>query len=172
MLDRRGVAAAVDVSVAQQELAESLPGAHQVLARVLAGSNEVTGLFLLQGRDVDGHDLVQAQHLAEVPGVAHVGLDPVPAWTLELRGCCDLTPDPDTGEVTRQAVAGRAGLVGHRPRTRQLSDPAGDDLVVRDQPRFGDLARNRVEGRSDHRPCMHIQTNTRTLYEHRGLPRM
>lgn len=81
-----------------------------------------------------------------MPGVTQIGLDPITAGTLQLRGRRDLAPDPDRGQVPSQAVAGRARLVGHRPRARQPSHPLGDNLVVRDQSRLDDLTRDRVEG--------------------------
>src|SRR5665811_719585 len=40
------------------------------------------------------------------------------------------------------------------------------------QPGPQNLASDRVQRMRHHRPGMHVQTNTRTLSEHRGLPRI
>ena len=58
--------------------------------------------------------------MQRIPGV---GLDPVPRRALQLRRRHDLAPDPGRGQRPIQPEAGRAGLVGHRHRPRQIRHP-------------------------------------------------
>jgi len=57
---RPGDPAAPDVPVAQQELAQPMPGAGTVTDHVGAGAAQVADGLLLHGGDVDGHQLAGA----------------------------------------------------------------------------------------------------------------
>ena len=104
-----------------------------------------------------------------VPGI---GLDPIPGRTLQLRGGCNLTPHPLRGQRPVQSEPGRTRLIRHRRRTGQAPDPADDLLAGGCQPRPEHLTRHPVDRRRDDRPRVHVQPNTRTLREHRGLPHL
>ncbi|MGC4795681.1 transposase [Micromonospora saelicesensis] len=62
--------------------------------------------------------------------------------------------------------------VRHRHRHRQLPQPDQDRLRRRDKPPPHHLPSHRVHTAGHDRPRVHVQTNTRTLTEHRGLPQM
>ena len=49
-----------------------MPGPHQIATDILSGPYQVTGRLLLRRRHRDRDDLVQAQKLGQVPGIAGV----------------------------------------------------------------------------------------------------
>jgi hypothetical protein len=61
-----------------------MPRRHQIPAHVLAGPHQIPGGLGLGGRDRHRHDLAQVQQPGQMPGIAGVGLDPIPAWPLQL----------------------------------------------------------------------------------------
>jgi hypothetical protein len=72
------------VAVTQQQLGDSMPGAHQVAADVLAGPNQVPGGFLGDARDSDRDDLSDLEQLGQQQRVLGVGLDPIAGRPGEL----------------------------------------------------------------------------------------
>jgi hypothetical protein len=60
----------------------------------VAGTDQVTGRFLDLGRYSYRGDLAQAQQPGQVQCVPGIGLDPVPAGTLQLRGAATWQPMP------------------------------------------------------------------------------
>jgi hypothetical protein len=74
---------------------------------------------------------------------------------------------PSATDTTRP---GRPSLIGHRDRTRQPCDLGPDPVRRRTQPRLHQLAGHAIDCRRSNRASMHIQTNTRTLEQHRGPP--
>ncbi len=101
-----------------------------------------------------------------IPGV---GLDPVPGRARQFRGRHDLAPHPGGAHRPGQPVPRRASLVGHRDRPRQATDPVQHHLRIRAQPGLEHLARDAVDRCCRDRACVHVQPDTRTLCEHRGL---
>ena len=61
-------------------------------------------------------------------------LTPITRWALQFRRSHHHTPDPGGGQLPGQPVPGRAGLVGHRDRRRQLRQPLRDALECRAHP--------------------------------------
>ena len=100
-----------------------MPRRHQIPADVLAGPHQIPRRFLLDAGHRDRDDLAQVQQPGQMPGVAHVGLDPIPGRALQLRRRRDLALDPLAGQVPGQPEPGRAGLIGDRDRARQLNRP-------------------------------------------------
>jgi hypothetical protein len=158
--------------VAQQQLGQPVPGAHQISAAVLAGADQVPRSLLLDGRHGDGMNLTDAQQPGQVHGVLRVGLNAVTGWALQFRRRGHNTSDPGRSQRSVQPEPGWAGFVGHRDRPVQPADPRQDVIRRRRQPRLPQLARHTIDRRSDIRSGMDIQPNTRTLNQHRGLPRM
>src|SRR3954464_9290646 len=96
-------------------------------------------------------------------GVLDVGLDPLTAWALQLRGRGDHTTNPSRVQRPREPEPGGTGLIRRRDRTRELPDPGLDVVMGWGQPRLEQLARGTVDrGRRD-RSCVHIEPHTRTL---------
>ena len=91
---------------------------------------------------------------------------------LQLRRRRDHAPHPGRGQLPGQTEPGRPSLVRHRHRPRQLPQPVQDRLRRRHQPPPHHLPGHRVQTTRHDRPRVHVQTNTRTLNEHRGLPQM
>jgi len=149
-----------------------VPGPHQVTAGVFAGPDQVAGRFLGTAGHRDRGDLIEAQQPREVDRVFGVGLDPVPGGSLQLGGCRDHAPDPVLAQRPRQPEPGRTGLIGDRDRTRQPLNPATDIVMTRGQPGLPQLARDAIDRRRSNRSGVHVEPNTRTLREHRGLPHM
>jgi hypothetical protein len=72
-----------------------VPGRHQIRADVLVGPDQIPGGLLLAARDGHRHDLAQVQQPGQVPGVAAVGLDPVPARArCSFEGAATRQPTP------------------------------------------------------------------------------
>ncbi|BCO34370.1 hypothetical protein MHEC_08030 [Mycobacterium heckeshornense] len=92
------------------------------------------------------------------------------------------SPDPQPGEPASKArpprsrclqpqrsgqpEPGRAGLIRRRNWLRQSPNPFQDVLVIRRQPALKHLPGFPVQPARHHRPCVHIQTNTRALTIH------
>jgi hypothetical protein len=113
-----GLAAVVDDPLAQQQLRQPVPRRHQVPTDILAGPHQVTGGFLLDAGHGDRDDLSQVQQAGQMPGIAQVGLDPIPARALQPRRRRDQAGDPVPGQVPGQTEPGRAGLIGDHDRAR------------------------------------------------------
>jgi hypothetical protein len=147
-----------------------MPGRHQFPAHVLPGSHQIPGR--LGGLIRNGHrdDLPGVQQPGQMPRVPGIGLDPVPGGPQQLRRRSDLDIHSRPAQKTGQAEPGRTRLVGHPHRTRQGLDPPRHIRVRRRQPALPQLPGRTVQGRGDHRPCMHIQTHARTLNNHWGPP--
>ena len=168
---RAGPRAAVpDQALAQQQLGEPVPRPHQISAGVFAGSHQVPGGFLGLGGDPHRRQLPDAQQPRQPLGVAAVGLDLVPGRALQLRGRHHLAAHPGRGQRPGQPEPGRAGLIGHRHRPRQRDDPVHDRLGLRCHPLGADLARLVVDRAPHDRTSMNVQTDPRTLCQHRRLP--
>jgi hypothetical protein len=103
-----------------------------------------------------------------IPGI---GPDSVPRRPLQLRARCDLTPPPRSRQRPGEPEPGQVGLIRHRRRSRQALVPPQDVAMVA-SPAPGRPHHDAIDRRRNDRSCMHVQTNTRTLREHRGLPCM
>jgi len=165
-----GVAVVVDDPLAQQQLGEPLPGPHQITTAVLPDPDQVPGSLLLDARHRHRGDLIEPQQLRQMDRVLGVGLDPVTRWTLQLRGRCDLAPDPHAGQRPIQAEPRRARLISHRYRPGQLLDPGPDVVMGWSQLRLEQLTRDAIDRSCRDRSGVHVEPNTRTLGKHRGLP--
>lgn len=141
-----------------------MPGSHEVAAAVVTGPHQVTGSFLAGGGDPHCGDLSKMEQSGQMSGVAGIGLDPVPSRTDQLRW--------RRGQRAGQAEPGRAGLICHRRRARNLTKPGHDLRVIGSQPSLKHLTGVSVQGARDDRSRVHIQANTRTLNLHWGLPHL
>jgi hypothetical protein len=65
-----GFAAVVHDSAAQQQLRDPAPGPHQIATGILPGTRQVTGRLLPHRGQRHQDDLVQAQQLGQVQGIA------------------------------------------------------------------------------------------------------
>ena len=106
--------AAVHDRVAQQQLGQAVSGPHQIRAGRFPGPDQVPGGLLLGGGDPHRSELIQAQQLGQVQGIAGVRLDPVPGRPLQLRGGHHLTT------VFLARHADRVGEEGRSPMTEAL----------------------------------------------------
>ena len=104
--------------------ARPVPRRHQIPTHVVAGPHQVPGRFLLDAGHGDRDDLPQMQQPGQMPGIAQVGLDPIPGRALQLRRRRDLAVDALPGQEPGQPEPGRPGLIGDRDRARQRPDPA------------------------------------------------
>lgn len=101
--------------------------------------------------------------------VTGIGLHSIPGRALQFRGGRDHALDPGITEVAGEVVSGRAGLVDNRGRAGQRARPLDDlERVV------GELLPDRLLGINidrvrDHRSCVHVQADERTIREHWGL---
>src|SRR6478735_3791554 len=104
-----------------------------------------------------------------MPGITRVGLDPISRGPLQLRRRGHHTLDPRIDQVTSQPKAGRARLIDHHCRPRQRPDPVTNFFAARCQPPLKNLTGFSVQSTPDHRSCVHIQPDTRTMTFHWGL---
>src|SRR6476619_7085926 len=87
--------------------------------------------------------------------------------TRSPEGRCTL--DPRIDQVTSQTKAGRARLIDHHCRRRQRPDPVTNFFAARCQPPLKNLTGFSVQSTPDHRSCVHIQPDARTMTFHWGL---
>jgi hypothetical protein len=59
-----------------------VPGGDQIPSAIFAGPDQVPGGFLLHRGHRHFHDFAQMQQPSQVPGVAGIGLDPIPGRAL------------------------------------------------------------------------------------------
>src|SRR6476646_8029828 len=104
-----------------------------------------------------------------MPGITRVGLDPISRGPLQLRRRGHHTLDPRIDQVTSQPKAGRARLIDHHCRPRQRPDPVTNFSAARCQPPLKNLTGFSVQSTPDHRSCVHIQPDARTMTFHWGL---
>ena len=139
-----------------------MPGRHQIPAAVLAGPHQIPRRFLLHTRDRHRDDLAQVQQPGQMPGIAGIGLDPIPAGRCNFDGAATRQSMPCAGQEPGQPEPGRAGLIGDRHRTaaatRSNRGSRGDpgSTGARTPPGLP------VQPARDHRTCVHIQPDTRT----------
>ena len=91
-----------------------MPCRRQVGAYVLTGADQIPRRFLLHAGHRHRHDLAQVQQPGQMPGIPHVGLDPVARRTLQFGGRGNQAVDAFRGEESGHPEPGRPGLVGHR----------------------------------------------------------
>jgi hypothetical protein len=103
--------------VAQQQLREPMTGAHQIHPDRLAGADQVAQRLLLIARNPDRMQLPR-QQLHQVLRVPTIGLHPIPARARDLARRRHDALDAALGEIAREPVPSRAGLIRdpHRPR--------------------------------------------------------
>jgi hypothetical protein len=80
--------------VAQQQLAQPLPGAHQIAAQRLPGADDIAQRLLLSGRDPDRVQRVDHQQPQHALRVALIGLDLISGRPLDLPRRRDHTSHP------------------------------------------------------------------------------
>jgi hypothetical protein len=80
--------------------------------------HQIPGGLLFHTRHRNRDDLVQMQQPGQMPGIAQVGLDPIPRRALQPRRGRDQAFDALPGQIPGQPEPGRTGLVGNRDRTR------------------------------------------------------
>jgi hypothetical protein len=92
---------------AQQELPDSVAGAHQIRANVFPAAHQIVQLFALDRRDRDQRQLTRGQQAGQADRVALIGLDPVRRWALGLARRAHVKLDPLGPGAARQPVTGR-----------------------------------------------------------------
>ena len=112
------------------------------------------------------------QQPGQMRGVAGIGFDPIPSRADQLRRRGHLTADPGRGQRAGQPEPGRAGLIGHRYRAGQITQPSHDLPMIRGQPSLEHLTGVPIQSTPNYRTCVHIQANARTLKFHWGLPHL
>ena len=155
--------------VAQQQLAQSLPGAHQITSDSLPGADDIAQRLLLAARDPDRVQSVDHQQAQHPLGVALIGLDLIRGRPLDLPRRRDHTPNPGRVQRPRQPVAGRPRLIRGARRTRQRAAEL-DHLARRPrQPARAQLARLAIDHHSEHRARVHVKTNPTANLRHGRL---
>ena len=141
-------------------------------AAVLASLHQITRCFLGGAGDCHCGDLPQMQEPRQMRGIVGVGLDPVPGRADQLRRSGYLTADDQRRSRcgptrTRSDPPHRSpppGQADHRATPRSPHD--------RESTVVGTPHRCPHPKHTQHRTCVHIQTNTRTLNVHWGLPHL
>ena len=172
MLAGPGRPAGVDDPLPQQQLAQPVPDPHQVSACVFPGPDQVPRRLLGDRGHGDLDDLPELEQPRQVQRVPGVGLDPVAGRALELRGRGHQAHDIPGPQEPGQPEPGRASLIHHRHRLGQPVDPGHHLTGIRRQPVAMQLPGHPVDRTRHHRPGVHVQTNTRTLTRHWGLPQL
>jgi len=149
-----------------------MPCGHQIPAAVVAGTHQITSCLLCRAGHSHCGDLPKMQQPSQMGGIASIGFDPVPGRADQLRRSGHLTSDPGRTQGSGQPEPGRAGLIGHRHRARESTEPRHDLPVIGSQSSLEHLTGVCVQSTSEDRTCMHIQPNTRTLKFHWGLPHL
>ncbi|CAN5634651.1 hypothetical protein BH24ACT13_BH24ACT13_11320 [soil metagenome] len=147
-----------------------MPGPHQVTADVLPGPNQIAGGFLRQRRQLSGPVAVVYEAGPTRYGLARF-----------MRGrqvrCVVAAPSkmqrPSGDRVKTDARD--ALLLARLLRLGEIVEvavpqPAEDHFWVGGQPGPEHLTCVAIDAARHHRPCVHIQTDARTLTLHRGLP--
>src|SRR5659263_611694 len=151
-----------DEATTQEQLGESVTGAHQVAAGVLAGAHQVAGRLLGKARHAHRDELLEAQQAGQPDGVAAVGLDAIARCARDARGRRYQAGHAGGEEGTRQLVAGRPGLIGDR-RRRLRADPGDQRFGGHGHGQALHLTREPVEHSRLDRTGVHVKADERTL---------
>ena len=108
--------------MAQQQLRQLVPRRHQIPTDILTGPHQITGGFLLDARYRDRDDLSEVQQAGQMPGIAQVGLDPVP----RTGAATSTAPRPGRLDAAARSGAGETEPVGRL--TGDATGP-GSDLI-------------------------------------------
>ncbi len=104
-----------------------MPGAHQIHPHALARADQVTQRLLLALGHPDRMQLPRQKQPDQMLGVSPVSLHPVAQPARDLRRRRHHIVHAPLGELAREPVPGRAGLIRNPYRSRQL-------LAERDRP--------------------------------------
>lgn len=149
-----------------------MPRRHQIPPDILPGPHQIPGGFLFHARHGHRDDLPEMQQPGQMPSITDISLDPIPRRALQLRRRRHQTPDAFRSQKPGQPEPGRAGLIGHRDRPRQRAHPRPDLPMIGSQAAFEQLTGLPIQPARHHRACVHIQSNTRTIPYHWGLPHL
>jgi hypothetical protein len=156
----------VDDVVSQQQLRESLSGAHQIAADRLPGADDIAQRLLLAARDPDRVQAVDHQQPQHPLTIALIGFHPIRARPLDLPRRRDHAPDPGRVQRPRQAIARRPCLIRHPRRTRQQRTELDHLARLPRQPARAQLARLTIDRHSKHRARVHVQTHPTANLRH------
>ncbi len=146
MLARPRLAGSFPVDLAaQQELPDSVSGAHQILANVLAAAHQVAQLLTLDRRDRDQRQLAGRQQPRQADRVALIGLDPIRGRALGLARRAHPELDPLRPRAAREPIAGRTGLINHPRRPLHTSQPRQQLVRAANHPPGHNLARGLIK---------------------------
>ena len=147
-------------AVAQQELAEPMPGPGPVGQHVGAGAAQVPDGLLGDRRDPDGDQLAGPVQASQPPAVATVGLDLVAGGLGDQRRRDHLAVHAHAVQQPGQLIAGGSGLVaGSQPAWagEPGHQPAHRRLVVGDPVHGRDIVAGAEHGHRDRDP-VHVKT--------------
>ena len=154
------VPAPPDPVVAQQELAQPVPGPGAVDDHVGSGPAQIPDRFLGHRRHPDGDQLPGPVQAGQATTIAFVGLDPIPRGGRDQRRRDHLTRHSECPQQSAQLVTGRARLVaGPQPAgTAQPGDqPAHRVVIGGDLLHIGDVLAGTQDPRRDG-VLVHIET--------------
>ena len=149
-----------------------MPGPHQVARQSSRARTRSRAASWSTPGTVTDVTSSRRRRRARCSASALVGLDPVTTGPLQLARRRNLTPHTSRHQRAVQPEPRRPRFIRDRDRPGKASHPPQDVLVVRGQPRLEHLTSHAIDRRRDDRSCVHIQSHTRTLREHRGLPHM
>ena len=156
----------VEDAVAQQQLRQSLPGAHQIAADVLPRADQIAQRLLLDRRHPDRVQRVDHQQPQHPLGVALIGLDLVLRRALDLPRRRHHAPDPRRLQRPREPVPGRARLVRHPRRARQLARNSTTFAVSPGSLHERSSPDSRVQRHRQHAARVHVQTSPAANLRH------
>ena len=145
--------------VTQQQLGESVPGAHQIFTQLLPGANQIAQRFLFLAGHPDRVKLAGHQQPHQMFGIPQIGLHPVARRAWDLRRRRDHAPDTAPGQFARERVAGRSGLVGRPDWARQPCAERCRRVRFTAHPEVGELARLGVQDRRHDLGGVHVQAD-------------
>ena len=146
-----------------------MPSSHQLHPDRVAGTNQVAQRLLLIAGDPDRVKLARQQQPHQMLGVATICLDTIPAGARDLARRRDHALHAALGELARQAVARRTGLVRHPHRLGQPRAEPGRAVSIAAHPERLQLSRLGVQDRRDDLRRVHVQADESLSLRHGWL---
>jgi hypothetical protein len=152
--------------VTQQQLRQAMASSHQIHPDRVAGADQVAQRLLLIAGNPDRVQLARQQQPHEMLGVAPIGLHAIPACARDLARRRDHALHAALGELARQAVTRRTGLIRHPHRPRQARTEPGRAVSIAAHPERLQLSRLGVQDRRDDLRRVHVQADESLSLRH------
>src|ERR1019366_3418090 len=143
-----------------------MPRSHQIPPDRVTGADQVTQRLLLIAGNPDRVQLARQQQPHQMLGVPPIGLHAIPACARDLARRRDHALHAALGELARQTVPRRTGLIRHPHRPRQARTEPGRARSITVHRKRLQLSRLGVQDHRDDLRRVHVQADESLSLRH------